>query len=189
MKMERIHIFLNLILRTRFIFLTFFLLQISVVPAFASLTTVFQGHHTGISEIYTYDEIENSSWVEVRARQVFSKNETGSRYEVLAEVAIVSAKTSIQAANGLKITGFTGHGVIRAIGSAGRMGVKPNAILDALKNPLKVNNVVTDQLGRQSQRFIGQFGEVVVNPQTGRIISVNPTSSSKAVKPLKQLGL
>ena len=57
-----------------------------------------------------------------------------------------------------------------------------------LKNPLKINNVVTDQLGRQSQRFIGQFGEVVVNPRTGRIISVNPTSSSKAAKLLKQLG-
>ncbi|WP_425637961.1 RHS repeat-associated core domain-containing protein [Algoriphagus yeomjeoni] len=98
------------------------------------------------------------------------------------------AKTSIQAANGLKINGFIGHGVNRAIGSMGRAGVKPSAILDALKNPLKINNVVTDQLGRQSQRFIGQFGEVVVNPQTGRIISVNPTSSSKAAKLLKQLG-
>lgn len=44
------------------------------------------------------------------------------------------------------------------------MGVKPNAILDALKNPLKKYNVVTDQLGRQSQRFIGQFGKVVIIP-------------------------
>ena len=90
--------------------------------------------------------------------------------------------------NGLKITGFTSHGMDRAIGSFGRTGVKPDAILDALKNPLKINNVVTDQLGRQSQRFIGQFGEVVINPQTGKIISVNPTSSSKAAKLLKQLG-
>jgi hypothetical protein len=99
-----------------------------------------------------------------------------------------AAKGGIEAANGLKITGFTSHGVDRAIGSIGRSGVKPDAILDALKNPLKINNVVTDQLGRQSQRFIGQFGEVVVNPQTGRIISVNPTSTSKAAKLLKQLG-
>ena len=99
-----------------------------------------------------------------------------------------AAKIGIEAANGLRITGFTGHGVNRAIGSVGRSGVKPGAILDALKNPLRINNVVADQLGRQSQRFIGQFGEVVVNPQTGRIISVNPTSSSKAAKLLKQLG-
>jgi len=96
----------------------------------------------------------------------------------------VAAKTSIQAANGIKITGFAKHGLDRVI----ERGVKPNAILDAIKNPLKTGNVVTDQLGRQSQRFIGQFGEVVVNPQTGKIISVNPTSSSKAAKLLKQLG-
>ncbi|MBN8589486.1 MAG: hypothetical protein J0L94_14330 [Rhodothermia bacterium] len=104
--------------------------------------------------------------------------------EAAEEVVVVAAKTSIQAANGIKITGFAKHGLDRVI----ERGVKPNAILDAIKNPLKTGNVVTDQLGRQSQRFIGQFGEVVVNPQTGKIISVNPTSSSKAAKLLKQLG-
>ena len=118
-------------------------------------------------------------------------------FKGLAKVAIGSlagsaerglAMGGIEAANGLKITGFTKHGVDRAIGSVGRSGVKPSAILDALKNPLAISNVVTDQLGRQSQRFIGRFGEVVVNPQTGRIISINPTSSSKAAKLLKQLG-
>jgi len=90
--------------------------------------------------------------------------------------------------NGLKINGFTKHGVNRAIGSTGRKGVKPDAILDALKNPLKINNIVIDQYGRQSQKFIGRLAEVVVNPQTGRIISVNPTSSSKAARLLRQLG-
>ena len=75
------------------------------------------------------------------------------------------------------VNGFTKHGLNRAI----ERGVKPNAILDALKNPLKTGNVVTDQFGRQSQRFIGKYAEVVVNPQTGQIISVNPTSSSKVI--------
>jgi YD repeat-containing protein len=37
-------------------------------------------------------------------------------------------------------------------------------------------------LGRQSQRFIGREAEVVLNPQTGQIISVNPTSSAKAAR-------
>lgn len=97
-------------------------------------------------------------------------------------------KAGIQTANGIGITGFTGHGVNRAIGSLGRKGVSPQAIQDALKNPLKVGNVITDQFGRQSQRFIGQFGEVVINPQTGKIISVNPTSTNKSLKLLKQLG-
>ncbi len=100
------------------------------------------------------------------------------------EVAEAGAKGGIQTANGIKITGFAKHGLDRAI----ERGVKPNTIFDAIKNPLKTGNVVTDQLGRQSQRFVGQFGEVVINPQTGKIISVNPTSSSKAAKLLKQSG-
>lgn len=95
------------------------------------------------------------------------------------------AKAFIKTANGIEVTGFTRHALNRII----QRGVKPQAILDALKNPLKIGKVITDQLGRQSQRFIGRFGEVVINPQTGQILSVNPTSSSKAAKLLKQLGL
>jgi RHS repeat-associated protein len=90
--------------------------------------------------------------------------------------------------NGIKIEGFTSHGVDRAIGDGfKRAGVKPDSILDALKNPLKTNDIVTDSLGRRSQRFIGKTAEVVINPDTGKIISVNPTSSSKAAKFLKEL--
>jgi hypothetical protein len=37
------------------------------------------------------------------------------------------------------------------------------------------------------ERFVGQFGEVVVSPQTGRVISVNPTSTSKATKLLNKI--
>lgn len=92
--------------------------------------------------------------------------------------------------NGIKIEGFTRHGVDRAIGDGfKRAGVSPQGNLDALKNPLKINDVVTDSMGRQSQRFIGRTGEVVVNPETGKIISVNPTSSSKAAKLLRELRL
>ena len=85
----------------------------------------------------------------------------------------------------MKINGFVKHSLNRAIGDFARKGVKPNAILDALKNPLVVKDVITDGLGRQSQRFIGRLGEVVVNPSTGKIISVNPTSASKVAKLLK----
>ncbi|MEO4004068.1 hypothetical protein [Flavobacterium sp. CAU 1735] len=96
----------------------------------------------------------------------------------------IATKGGIKTANGIEITGFSKHGLNRII----ERGVKPNSILDAIKNPLKTGNIVTDQFGRQSQRFIGRYAEGVVNPLTGQIISVNPTSSSKAVKLLKQLG-
>ncbi len=85
----------------------------------------------------------------------------------------------------VKITGFTRHGLNRAI----QRGVKPQSILDAVKNPLKIGEQITDDLGRVSQRFIGRTSEVVINPQTGKVLSVNPTSSSKVARLLKQLGL
>ena len=111
--------------------------------------------------------------------EVFSKN---------SPTAELKTNGSIEAANGVEISGINNHGVNRAIGDFNRMGVKPDAIVDALKNPLKINPVVIDHLGRPSQRFIGRFGEVVINPITGIIISVNPTSTSKALKLMKQFG-
>lgn len=98
-----------------------------------------------------------------------------------------SIKQKIESVNGIEITGFQGHGVNRAIGDFERVGLKPEAILDALQNPLQINDVVIDNLGRPSQRFIGRLGEVVINPLTGQIISVNPTSTSKVLKLLKLL--
>jgi len=92
--------------------------------------------------------------------------------------------TEIVTSNGIKIKGFTIHAVDRAI----QRGVKPNAILDAVKNPLKKGEIIFDKLKRPSQRFIGRTAEVVINPKTGKIISVNPTSSKKAAKLLKKLG-
>lgn len=98
-----------------------------------------------------------------------------------ANVGSAAHDTNIVTSIGTKIMGFTEHGVDRAIGdSAKRLGVRPEAILDAIKKPLKVGEVKIDKYGRPSQRYVGRQGEVVVNPDTGRIISVNPTSSSKA---------
>ena len=90
-------------------------------------------------------------------------------------------KLILKTVNGIEITGYTGHAVHRAI----QRGVKPASMLDAIKSPLKVGKIVYDNLGRPSQRFIGASAEVVVNPTTGTIISVNPTSSKKTKKLLR----
>jgi hypothetical protein len=74
--------------------------------------------------------------------------------------------------------GTTAHGVNQKI----TRGVTSAAELDALKHPLRVGPIKTDSLGRPSQRFIGEKAEVVINPQTGKIVSVNPTSSKKAAQ-------
>ena len=88
----------------------------------------------------------------------------------------------------VRVNGFTSHGVNRAIGNgADRKGVPPASIRDTLKKPLKINEVKTDHLGRPSQRIIGKESEVVINPNSGKIISVNPTSSKKANKLINQM--
>jgi len=102
----------------------------------------------------------------------------------VSRLNVTKEGVKIIAANGTKIEGFVAHAVNRAI----QRGVSPASILDALKNPLKIGEVVIDNMGRASQRLIGRSAEVVINPETGRIITVNPTSSAKAMKLLKQLG-
>ncbi len=73
---------------------------------------------------------------------------------------------------------FSKHALQRSI----ERGVSREAILDALETPLKIEEIRIDHLGRSSQRFIGKKAEVVINPDTQQIISVNPTSTKKFEK-------
>jgi hypothetical protein len=93
---------------------------------------------------------------------------------------LAARATEIVAQNGTKITGFTKHGIDRVVGDgAKRAGVKPEALLDALKNPKKITSGVDSQ-GRPYQVFTGQDARVVVNPQTGQVVSTNPLSGAGA---------
>jgi len=74
------------------------------------------------------------------------------------------------------IKGFTAHAVDQAI----TRGVKPAQILDALKNPLKIGETKVDSLGRQSQTIVGSKATVVVNPETGKVVTIYPTSTKRA---------
>jgi hypothetical protein len=60
-----------------------------------------------------------------------------------------------------------------------RAGTRPQAILYALKNPESIKNGVDSQ-GRPYKMFVGKDAEVVVNPQSGNIVSVRPTSGTGA---------
>jgi RHS repeat-associated protein len=91
-----------------------------------------------------------------------------------------STGTGITAANGTQVTGFTRHGINRAIGNGGdRAGTRPHALLDSLKNPKKITDGI-DSKGRPFQVFHGQNARVVVNPQTGQVVSANPLSRAGA---------
>jgi hypothetical protein len=93
---------------------------------------------------------------------------------------IVGEGVEIVAKGGTRVTGFTEHGMLRAIGNgAERAGTTPQAILNALKNPVKVVSGIDGQ-GRPFEIFTGQSARVVVNPLSGKIIAVNPLSGAGA---------
>jgi hypothetical protein len=95
-------------------------------------------------------------------------------------VVAPEAAKGIVAKDGTIISGFTKHGIDRAIGDAAkRAGTKPQAILDALKSPKSMKEGV-DKLGRPFKIYTGQDARVVINPQTGQIVSVNPLSGAGA---------
>jgi hypothetical protein len=94
--------------------------------------------------------------------------------EAAEGAAAAEEAEGIVAANRTKITGYTMHGLNRAIGDGGkRAGTKASSILDALKNPKAIKSGVDDK-GRPFQVFKGSSARVVVNPVTGQIVSVNP---------------
>ncbi len=69
------------------------------------------------------------------------------------------------------ITGFTKHGINRAI----QRGVKPSQILNAVLKPIKPVISKIDKLGRKSIKYVGTEATVVVNPQ-GKVVTVYKTT-------------
>lgn len=104
---------------------------------------------------------------------------TTVRLPIWATLAAEEA-SGIVASDGTAISGFTRHGIDRVIGDGAKWaGVKPQALLDALKNPNKITEGV-DDLGRPFKVYTGNDARVVVNPETGQIVSVNPLSGAGA---------
>jgi hypothetical protein len=91
---------------------------------------------------------------------------------VVENTVKVSAKDFI---NLVEEFGFTKHSIERAI----ERNISKETICEALVNPLKIEEIKIDNFGRPSQRYIGKGSEVVINPETKQVVSVNPTSSKK----------
>jgi len=98
-----------------------------------------------------------------------SSKATGSRrrYEQAAQ-KINSTKTN----DGLQ-TSISVHSVLRAE----VRGVKTADIQEALTKPLEISKIKEDSKGRKSKRYIGEQATVAVNPDTGVVTTVWPTSS------------
>lgn len=77
--------------------------------------------------------------------------------------SIIGQSTS----TGIKITGISEHTVDRAV----QRGFDAEGAIDALQNPIKIGKIKIDDKGQPSQKYRGKNAEVVINPETGNIIS------------------
>ena len=94
-----------------------------------------------------------------------------------------SSIVGVKAKEGIVIARVLEHTIDRAI----ERNVSARDVKDALQNPLKIGKIKIDEKGRPSQKYIGEKATCSINPDTGAIIQVNPTSS-KYAKRLKDRG-
>lgn len=80
--------------------------------------------------------------------------------------------------NGIKVTKFSDH----MYGRATERKVTVEDIREALMHPLRVGDIKIDDLGRPSQRFIGEKATVNVNPETGIVATIWKTGKSTIKK-------
>jgi tetratricopeptide (TPR) repeat protein len=143
------------------------------------LEAVAEGGAAGINVVKV---IQNSK-ISIAEKLGFNSHEV-TQLEKIANIERgVPARTSNILPPTQEIT-FTNHALERAI----QRGVSKESILDTLASPLKIEDVKIDSLGRPSQRFIGQKAEVVINPETKQVVSVNPTSTKKYEKLTNETG-
>ena len=79
----------------------------------------------------------------------------------------------IKTKNGIEVSTVSEHTIERAK----ERNVSRTDISNALENPLKIRDIVIDDNGRKSQRFIGENATVNINPDTGNVITVWKTGS------------
>lgn len=105
------------------------------------------------------------------------------RYDKSSITGIVNKSlTKIATKNGILVRSISDH----AANQAAQRKVSAKDIVDALKNSLYINDVIIDDSGRKSQRFIGYSATVNVNPDTGVIATVWKTGTRKRNKYLER---
>lgn len=108
-----------------------------------------------------------AGWGRSQAASVVSTNRA---YTVFSSKILTAGKTFTN----VNIAAVSSH----VYGRAKERGVNAEGIIDALTNPLKTNSIRADK----SQQFIGATATVAINVDSGKVVSVWPTSTKKANK-------
>jgi len=128
------------------------------------------------------------TYVDANNGNISASNVTGTVVGVGADLALKKVKVLREAVetitkNADGIIQHTKHSLNQKINRQ----IKSSDELDAIRNPLDVRPVKLDSQGRPSQRIIGAKAEIVINPKTGVVVSINPTSSKKAARLKRKL--
>ncbi|MDY4080927.1 MAG: phage minor capsid protein [Candidatus Metalachnospira sp.] len=87
-------------------------------------------------------------------------------YRFIREQERFSSLVGVSTVNGIRVTGISQHVIERAVSRQ----FSAKSALDALQNPKKIGNIKIDEKGA-SRRFTGEKAAVVINPDTGMVIT------------------
>lgn len=87
----------------------------------------------------------------------------------------------IKTKNGIEVKSVSQHMIDREK----ERQIPRDDIIEALENPLKIRDVIIDDNGNRSQRFIGESATVNINPDTGIVITAWKTGNRIKKKYLK----
>lgn len=123
-----------------------------------------------------YDRIKVADFGREQTKQ---SNAGAKRYK--NELSLDGNGGIIKTKNGIEVSSASKHTIERAA----ERNVSRADIISALEKPLNIRDIVVDDNGRKSQRFIGENATVNINPDTGNVITVWKTGSATKKKYLK----
>lgn len=128
-----------------------------------------------------YDRIKTAGFTRKSEKEVKEGLRRQQARENLANNVtsdIIDTKTS----NGIQISNISAHSIERMA----ERKVTAYDIKQSLESPLHIGEIVRDNFGRPSQKFIGENATVNVNPDTGNITTVWKTGKATRRKYTKR---
>ena len=129
------------------------------------------------SSVLVHHGIKGQKWGVRRTPEELGHCTKTRFYDIIGSHAIVTPK-------GTKITEFSDH-ASKQLKDPTRP-VSYGDILNAVREPLHVKDVVYDDEGRPSQKYIGKRATAAVNPETGVITTIWKTGRKTAKKYSKE---
>lgn len=102
----------------------------------------------------------------------------GPPYPINRNKLLIPKSVKTKSKDGVSVTGISEH----AKEQAAKRKVDTNGIVSAIEKPLHIREDKVDEFGRKSREYIGADATVSLNPDTGNIVTVWPTSSRRRKK-------